>query len=329
MGTLLVIAGTSGPFADFGPYVASINDRGLVAFQATRRGGTTGIFCGDGGPISYLRPTATYRSHPALNNHGTLCAYADMAENGTPAVISGSAGGPADVITHEALKAIGPLGPTMNDSGAIAFRATSATGRAGIYVAAAGSLVRVAETDERFGTFDGLPVILGDGSVVFRANHVDGTQGIHLWRPGGGTTSVVTTGERFVELGRFPDANARGTVVFTATQRDGSSGVFTAKDGGIEPAIESAREFESFRGALIDDDGRIVFHATPGGGMLGIHALDTAGPRRLIGLRDEFGTCPLTDFALNPVSLNNAGQVALRLKLADGRQFIARLDVFS
>jgi len=328
MGTLLVIAGTSGPFADFGPYVPSINDRGMVAFQATRRGSTTGIFCGDGGPISYLRPAATYHSHPAINNHGTLCAYADTPEDGTQAVIFGVAGGPAEIITHEALKVVGPLGPTMNDAGSIAFRATSAAGRAGIYVAGDGPLVRVAETDERFGTFDGLPVILGDGSVVFRANHVDGIQAIHRWRPGGRTTSVVTTGERFVELGRFPDANAHGTVVFTATQRDGSSGVFTAREGIVETAIESARQFESFRGALIDDDGRIVFYATPSGGMLGIHALDTAGPRRLICLRDEFGTCPLTDFALNPVSLNNAGQVALRLKLADGRQFIARLDVF-
>jgi len=330
MGKLLVIAGNSGPFSDFGPYVPSINDHGTVAFFATRRGGSTGVFCGDGGPIHTLHLKAGYRSHPDLNADETLCVFAELAER-AQVVLFGRAGAPPEVVAHEGIPTIGPLGPTINAAGAIAFRATSAAGRAGIYVAAHGELARVAEAGERFAGFDGLPVILDDGSVIFRADHLDGTQGIHRWSPGGGLACAVQTGEVFTELGRFPSAEAHGTIAFTATRRDGSAGVFTVNAAGeMTTAIESTKAWENFRGALIDTAGRIVFHATPSGGELTIYALDAPGatPRRVIGLRDEFGSCPLTDLALNPVSFNNSGQIALRLKLADGRQFIARLDTF-
>jgi hypothetical protein len=330
MGKLMVIAGNSGPFSDFGPYVPSINDRGGVAFFATRRGGATGVFCGDGGPIQTLHQKATFRSHPDINDDETLCVYADLADK-SQVVLFGKPAAPPEAVAHEGIPAIGPLGPMINAAGAIAFRATSAAGRAGIYLAIDGELTRLAEAGDRIGGFDGLPVILDDGSVVFRADHADGAQGIHRWRAGGALECVVQTGEAFRELGRFPSANACGTVAFTATRRDGTSGVFTIDvRGSVVTMVESAKVFENFRGALIDDTGRIVFYATPSGGELTIYAMEGPGaaPRRVIGLRDEFGTCPLTDFALNPVSFNNTGQIALRLKLADGRQFIARLDVF-
>jgi len=38
-----LIAATGAQFSDFVPYVASVNDAGTVAFQATLRGGDTGV----------------------------------------------------------------------------------------------------------------------------------------------------------------------------------------------------------------------------------------------------------------------------------------------
>lgn len=327
MGKLLVIAGASGPFSDFSPYVPAINDEGMVAFQAARRSGGTGAFCGRGGGIAPLAFKASYRSHPDINASGMLAVYAELPD-GTQGLVYGAPGVPPEIITHDALPTIGPLGPTLNDSGAIAFRATSAAGRAGIYVAHGSTLTRVVEAGDQFSGFDGLPVICGDGSVVYRADHVQGSQGIHLWRPDGTTRLLATTGPDFAELGRFPAANNAGAVVFAATRPDGSSGVFrTVGDGPIEAVIESGKTFENFRGALIDDEGRIVFFATPTGGELAVYHLYSGAAERVIGLRDEFGTCPLTDFALNAVSLNNRGQIALRIRLADARQFIARIDL--
>lgn len=324
----MVIADTSGPLSDFRPYVPSINDRGVVAFQATRQSGATGVFCGDGGPLSLLPQPAIYRSHPDINNHGALCAYAELPA-GQQVVVIAAAGKRPEIVSREAHPTIGPLGPTMNDAGVIAFRASSRAGRPGIYVVDAMSFVAIAEAGERFRGFEGLPVIIDDHTVFFRADHVDGGHGIYARRQEGPLACIVATGDRFAELGRFPSANAGGSVVFTGTQRDGTSGIFRAAGGRVETLIDIRAGFESFRGALTDDAGRIVFYATPPGGTLGIYAFNAAGPRRLVGLGEEFFNSPLTELALNPVSINNAGQIALRLMLADRRQLIVRLDAFA
>jgi hypothetical protein len=55
---LTLVAATGDRFSDFSPYVASINNAGVVAFQATLRAGGMGVFTGDGGPISTVADTA-------------------------------------------------------------------------------------------------------------------------------------------------------------------------------------------------------------------------------------------------------------------------------
>ena len=327
MGKLLVIAGTSGPFSDFGSYAPSINNEGVVAFQATRRSGATGAFCGKGGPISPLAFKATYTSHPDINDAGELAIFATLPDS-TPALLKGAIGAPPEVVAHEAIATIGPLGPTINQAGAVAFRAQSTAGRAGIYLAGRGAVTRIAETGEQFSSFDGLPLVLDGGDVVFRATHVDGSEAVHRWHAGLPPECIAATGTHFSQLGRFPSANALGTVVVTASRADGTHLLLRASAGRVDTLLESGRAFESFRGACVDDAGRIALLATPTGGELAVYAMDGDTPRRVIGLRDDFGTCALTDFAINPVSFNSVGQIALRLRLADGRQFIARLDVF-
>lgn len=327
MGSLLVIAGTSGPFADFSPHAPAINDTGLVAFHATRRSGATGVFCGQGGPIAPLAFKAAYRSQPALNAAGVLAVFAELPD-GRPVLLRGTPGAAPDLITHEAIEDVGPMAPSINEAGVVAFRATSATGRAGIYVANGGALTRIAEAGDTFRCFDGQPLMLEDGSAIFRADQADGRQCIFRWRPDAEPACVAATGAEFAELGRFFGANADGTVVFTATAHGGSPGIHRAAGGAVETVFSAAKRYESIRGALVDASGRIVFLATTTGDALALYALDDGQPRRVIGMRDEFGTCPLTDFAFGPASFNNHGQVALRLRLADARQFIARLDVF-
>ena len=46
--TLAPVADTSGRFEDFGPFVASMNDHGVVAFQATSKGGASGVYIAAG-----------------------------------------------------------------------------------------------------------------------------------------------------------------------------------------------------------------------------------------------------------------------------------------
>lgn len=76
--TLTPIADTSDRFTDFMPYVAAVNDHGVVAFQATVRAGGSGVFTGSGGLISTVADSAAGRlgnvaSHPDVNRGGSVC----------------------------------------------------------------------------------------------------------------------------------------------------------------------------------------------------------------------------------------------------------------
>jgi len=122
--TLTLIADTSDRFSDFSPYVASINNAGMVAFQAALRSGGTGVFTGSGGAITMVADTAgglvsNFYSHPAINCNGALSVYADLNSGGQGVFLSrdGQLSTLAD--TSGPFKGIGPLGPTMNDEGTV------------------------------------------------------------------------------------------------------------------------------------------------------------------------------------------------------------------
>ena len=224
--------------------------------------------------------------------------------------------------TGDALARIGPAGPTMNRAGEVAFRADTRAGESGVFVARRGAVVRVADTTE-VAAFQGLPLINDRGTVAYRADLRDGGHGIYVGP--GGALGRVETGERFCELGRFPSLNHADVVAFAARVTGGGAGVFTLERGRVTPVIDTSAGFESFRGALINDAGTVFFYGTPSGGELGVYA--AADPRRAIVAFGEalFGST-VVDFALNPVSVNARDQLAIRVRLADGRQLIVRAD---
>jgi hypothetical protein len=90
--------------------------------------------------------------------------------------------------------------------------------------------------------------------------------------------------------------------------------------------IDSSGTFESFRGVLLSNAGRIVFYATPRGGQLGIFTGPDPATACLLSLGAPLFGSAIADFALNPVSINNDGQVAVRVVLADQRQLVLRAD---
>lgn len=313
---LTTIARTGDRFVDFRPYVASVDDRGLVAFQAALAGGGSGVFAGSGGEVAELA-RGDVVSHPDIGDRGEVCFYA----GGGALVLAGGGALRTLAETGDRFAAIGPLGPSMNAGGAVAFRATTTGGGEGLYVAAAGEIATVAETGGALAGFEGIPVITGDGAVLFHARRAGGGHGIYRWRHGQRET-IAETGDRFTELGRFPAANDRGAVVFAAVLAAGGGGIFAA--GGGEPAalVDTGAGFSSFRGAAVDDAGRVIFYATPEGGSLGIYSGPDPVADRIIGLGDD----RVVDLALNPVSINGAGQLAIRVALEGGAQQIVRAD---
>lgn len=321
---LIPIASTGGRFIEFAPYVASINDDGLVAFQATLYGGGSGVFTGDGATITAVTdpasgPVREVASHPDLNGSGDVCFYGALA-SGERGVFGVREGEPTRLANSH-----GPLGPTMNEAGAVAYRAPTQPGQGGIFTVLGGSTVEIARTGERFGEFHGLPVIDRVGRVAFRADLRTGGQGVYVG-DGSRTTAIVESGAEFGSIASFPSMNAEGAVAFCATRRDGGSGVFLSTGGKLDRLVDSGGGFESFRGVLINSAGAVALIATPAGGGLGLFTGPDSARDGLLSIGSPLLGSVVAEFALNPVSVNEAGQLAIRARLEDQRQFILRGD---
>lgn len=322
--TLVPVADTGDRFGDFTPYVASLNNRGVVAFQATLKGGGSGVYTAAGGSISTVidpvtGPFSEVSSHPDINRDGATCFYASF-RSGRPGVMLARDGQIISLADRG-----GPLGPTMNDDGIVAFRAVMESGESGIFTGDDRAIRTIATTGGVFNAFHGLPVINSHGAVVFRADLTSGSQGIFMG-DGGPLTTVAETGDLFTDLGQIPIMNDRGTVAFCGSLRHGSSGVFVVSAGEIATVIDQTGVFEGFRGVLLTNEDRIVFYATPRGGELGVFTGPDPLTDCLLSLGAPLFGSAIVDFALNPVSINDVGQIAIRVKLADERQFVVRAD---
>lgn len=322
--TLTPIADTSDRFTDFRPYAVSLNNHGVVAFQATVRGGDSGVYTGSGGLISTVTdsvtgPLAAVYSHPDINQGGSACLYASFKSGGRGVVLVRD--GQITTVAENA----GPLGPTMNDDGTVAFRADLGSDVSGIFTGSGGRVTTIAQTSDALSVFHGLPAISSRGAVVFRADLKTGGHGIYVG-DGGPLTPIAETSDFFIGLGQFPIMNDAGTVAFCATLQGGGSGVFTASAGEIATVIDTSSPFESFRGVLLNNAGRMIFYATPRGGELGVFTGRDPLRDCLLSVGASLFGSTIVEFALNPVSMNDVGQIAIRVKLANERQIVLRAD---
>lgn len=202
---LTAIAVTGERFCDFRPYVAAIADDGVVAFQAALTGGGTGVFTGDGDRLATVLECPAgaierVRSHPDRNLAGDVCFYADLA-GGEGAVVRVRGGRPELLArTGEGFAEIGPLGPTMNEQGTVAFRAAAGDGAPGVFTSDGAVTSTIAGAGDALRAFEGLPVVNREAAVAVRADTGDGRQRIWVhdgrtcspWsRPGIGSASSV------------------------------------------------------------------------------------------------------------------------------------------
>jgi hypothetical protein len=137
---------------------------------------------------------------------------------------------------------------------------------------------------------------------------------------------LVEIGRGFRGLGLFPALNDSGTVGFVGVDENGESGVFAAAEGKVERLVHKEAPFKSFRGVLINRKGLVAFYASPPDGRLGIYMGPDPISDKVISVGDSLLESAVGEFALNPVSANEAGQIAVRLRLANNRQLIVRVD---
>jgi hypothetical protein len=321
-----VIAQTGGELADFGPYVAAINDLGTVAFRAQTAGGGSSLFVGEAGPVQSIEvPAGELIGHPDLDNSGGFTFITTNPATGPAMWMRSRDGSLVRAQGVEPIAEIGPRGPVMNDSDCSVFCARLITGEECVMKASGGRLEVLARAGERFRAFPGLPVVNREGAVAFAALLAAGGATLLLSRSGTLTT-VADTENEFRELSAFPALNDAGQTAFTGRLKSGPAGAFRREDGRLHVLSDGGIPFENFRSVLQFGTGGLILCATPRGGQLGVYR--GAGPdaRRLIGLGDPFQDSTVADFALNAVSVNSTGQIALRLRLANGRQIILRAE---
>lgn len=319
---LAAVAETGPTFSSFQPYVPAVS-AGVVAFAAATVAGQA-VFLDQGeGPraLGARDLVAAVVSHPDLNASGDLSFFArsSSGEEGLARVRE-------DRLDWVALpEGIGPLGPTMNDAGVVALRAP-ADGQAAVWRHSADGLDLVARADMRpFAAFHGLPVVDHLGRTVFRADLADGRQGVFRADGGGIETIYETTSPR-ERVGLFPFAG-EGGVAFVGADDDGSPWIWVARSDSLGGrTMHGAGAFESLRGALLDARGYLVFYATPSGGQLGVYAGPDPQRDRILGVGDPWAGSTVAEFALNPVSIDAEGRLALRVLLADGREAVLRGD---
>src|SRR5690348_14952262 len=149
MASLVVIATTGDRFSGFAPYVASVNDAGTVAFQAALRDGGSGVFAGDGGRVEeVVGPplVAGVTSHPDVNDAGELSFYGVLRDGRQGVFLHREGRLQTVAVTGDGFASIGPLGPTMNEAGAVAFRADPAQGASGVFAGDGDAVTTVADT---------------------------------------------------------------------------------------------------------------------------------------------------------------------------------------
>jgi hypothetical protein len=323
--TLEVIAEASpnGTLRSFGAFVPSIDGEGRVAFQATRSDGATRVLVGDGNALDTLAcdgPHIDHEvvSHPVITPRG----IAWIGRRGTNDALLFHDGSRVEALldnSYPGIDAIGPLGPTSEDRGAIAVRA-SWHGRPAIVVLRDGLVD--AWTDGTLPRMAGLP-LLSEGDLVVRADDVRG-RNVVLRVRGKEESVLLATGKGLASIGSFPCVDG-ARVACGVRRADGTEALVEVLPDPqhLHVILEAGADFSSLRGVLVAGE-HTVFYATPHGGELAVYVLGRE-PKRIVGLGQKLDGSRVSDLALNPVSIHRAGWLAIRLALEDGRERIVRV----
>jgi hypothetical protein len=298
-GSITTIADNTGPFQAFQFQTPGIDADGNVAFTALRRGeagGGNGIFIGDGGGTTIFALTPTM----AQPQPGDFAGFQSTVMNseGTPAFVAAFVGGPTEGI------------------------------RGGVFVGPN----RVA--DDR-GPFLSFADSLGRGLdlnnhnvVVFKAELDDNHSGIFVHAAGGIGTVADTMDPPFTGFTfSVPSINDSGEIVFWAEGPPFVSAIYRVPvDQGPQVFVDGSGPYSSFSvSPSINNSGEIVFAAQLDGAALGngIFTGPDAVGDKVIQIGDPLFGSTFGSGSISNASLNDAGQIAFRYELANGRRGIA------
>lgn len=330
-----LIAETGGAIRDLPPTFPELNDHGVVSFRAILDGGQQAVYTGDGHGLNLIATTGERFSIlggvPFLNNLGQVAFTATQTSGGNGAFRSDGATITEIATTGPVFSSVVPSGTTINDAGTVTFQANLRSGGQAILTGQGGPPNLLYVTGRRYTGFQVPAMINNAGVVAFGADLPDGNREI-VAGTGGPLTTIASTldDSPFRALNRLLSVNDTGTVAFSADLWSGGQAILTGTGGPTQLLAVTGGAFESLPGGIsINNSGTVAFGAQLTGGGQGIFTGPDPVADKVIATGDEvFGSsvAELETIILAVRGLNNAGQVAFRAMLADGRIVIGRAD---
>jgi hypothetical protein len=334
--TLTKIADNSGILSRFPTAEPAINDSGVVAFDASLKAGGEGIFIGNGGALtpivdtsgifsSFVNSDLGTRSVVDINNSGTVAFHANLDAGGKG--IFTSKDGNLTTIVDTSGKFSGLRNQTINNNGTVVFTGIIDGGNnSGVFTGSGGTLNTIADRNGPLAGFGAFPQINNNGTVAFFATLDVGGQGIFTSKDGNLTTIADSTGNFSEFLGS--GFNDNDTVLFRALLRTGGQALLTSKDGKLTTIADSSGPFSTFSQGAINNNGNLAFFARldQDPNNYGLFTGPDPVANKVIATGDAFLGSTVTDLGFSRQGLNNSGQIAFGVVLADGRQAIFRAD---
>lgn len=309
----------------------TLNDNGTVVFQANPVGVPDfGIFTGGSGDGVTTIVTTTGSNfavgEPTINIKNTIAftGRLNIGEQGTFIFRNG-------ILTNinSALFPTTSSAPALDIKNVVSLKGFQDNVQ-GIFSINNGKTTTIADTKGVFSNFEENPASNNRGKLVFIAGLDTGGQGV-FFSSGRGRkiVTISNTDGLFSQFFFKPAINDRDDVAFAAELDTGVQGIFSYSPGrGITTVVDSSGPFSRVFNPAINNKGRIAFVAELDTGGKGIFTGSNPTVDKVISTGDTLLTSTVVNVSLLNKGLNNSGQIAFGVQLADGTTGIFRAEPF-
>lgn len=326
---------TTGAFGAFDT-APSINGSGTVSFSTSIYNvGTVGVYTGNGATTANVissdpnTGTSIFLGQTDINNNGQV-GYLGTVNNQSGFWVN-TGGSNANIIPGSFGVIQGQ--PALNNAGTVAayVQQINPANTEGVYTSSDGvTLTQIVNQPVNSGLLNN-PAINDAGQVAFTNTDGNGNPGIYL-TTGNVTVQVVdvtTAGLQNNSLSN-PRLDSSGRVIFQGQLTTGQLGVFLASGGTVSTLMTAGSvggQIGGFGGTLATNNAdEVAFRASVIGGPIGIFTGTDPVLDKVIATGDTLFGATVIDIQFGSGSLNDAGQIAFRATLDDGRTVIARAD---
>jgi hypothetical protein len=216
--------------------------------------------------------------------------------------------------------------PHMNNSGTVAFAGSLASGIRGVYTGSGGALTTITDNENKDITTFIRPSINSAGAVAYQS-WFNSTGRVRIHSSAGGGAVIADSDDGYAIL-RASTINDADTVAFSAEYASGLDAVLTGNGGPLTTIVDGSGPLDTFPRIAINNDGDVAYQATYD---VGTGKAVFSGPDpvldRVLGVGDLFAGSIVTDIQFGRSGLNDAGQIAMAVRLGNGDEHIVRSSV--